>query len=50
MERCDERLRALLTPKEQDVLQAALDKLFDFALGELHGTPGLPLSAVRSVS
>ena len=50
MERCDERLRALLTPKEQDVMQGALDKLFDFALGELYGTPGLPATAMRSVS
>jgi MarR family transcriptional regulator, transcriptional regulator for hemolysin len=38
MERCDERLRALLTTKEQAVLQSALDKVFDFAMGELHGT------------
>jgi DNA-binding MarR family transcriptional regulator len=38
MKRCDERLRSLLTPKEQTVLQTALDKVFDFAMGELHGT------------
>ena len=45
MERCDERLRSLLSPREQDVLQAALDKLFEFALGELHDRPGLPTPA-----
>jgi MarR family transcriptional regulator for hemolysin len=35
MDRCDERLRAVLTTEEQDVLQRALDRIFEFALGEL---------------
>jgi DNA-binding MarR family transcriptional regulator len=39
MARCDLQLRALLTPEEAAVVQGALDKLFDFALGELHGKP-----------
>jgi DNA-binding MarR family transcriptional regulator len=39
MARCDEQLRAVLTPREQTVLQTALDKLFDFARNELTGVP-----------
>lgn len=31
MERCDRTLRAQLTKQEADVMQRALDKLFDFA-------------------
>ena len=38
--RNDERVRALLTAQEAKVLQGALDKIFDFALGELFGGAG----------
>jgi MarR family transcriptional regulator for hemolysin len=44
MARCDRQLRDLLSAREQDVLQTALDKVFDFARRELHGEP-TPLSA-----
>jgi MarR family transcriptional regulator for hemolysin len=39
MARCDEQLRSLLTTGEQEVLQTALDKLFEFTRNELHGIP-----------
>jgi DNA-binding MarR family transcriptional regulator len=39
MARCDDELRALLTEEEAAVMQGALDKLFDFALGQVHGAP-----------
>ena len=47
MSRCDDELRALLTPKEADVLQGALDKIFDFTLGQVHGVPS-PIPPARS--
>jgi MarR family transcriptional regulator for hemolysin len=37
MIRCDATLRAVLTEDEATVMQAALDKLFDFCRGELTG-------------
>jgi MarR family transcriptional regulator for hemolysin len=36
MDRCDRRLRALLTEDEQQTIARALDKVFQFAIGELH--------------
>jgi MarR family transcriptional regulator for hemolysin len=36
MDRCDSALRAHLTDDEADVMQRALDTLFEFTLGELH--------------
>ncbi len=39
MARCDREMRALLTTEEATVMQGALDKLFDFALGQIHGAP-----------
>ncbi|HEV7723310.1 MAG TPA: MarR family winged helix-turn-helix transcriptional regulator [Iamia sp.] len=36
MARCDETMRAVLDDDEADVLQGALDKVFAFALAELH--------------
>lgn len=38
MGRMDQQLRAVITPEEAEVLQRALDKLFEFALGELYGS------------
>jgi MarR family transcriptional regulator for hemolysin len=35
MARCDEQLRTMLTKEEAVVMQQALDKVFDFCLGEL---------------
>jgi MarR family transcriptional regulator for hemolysin len=37
MARCDRKLREVLTAREQDVLQGALDKVFEFVRAELHG-------------
>jgi MarR family transcriptional regulator, transcriptional regulator for hemolysin len=39
MARCDDELRSVLTDDEAAVMQGALDKLFDFALGKVHGAP-----------
>jgi MarR family transcriptional regulator for hemolysin len=36
MARCDQQVRAALTPQEAKVLQIALDKVWEFALGELY--------------
>ena len=36
---------ALLTSDEQDVLQSALDKVFEFTRNELYGTPAPQLDA-----
>jgi DNA-binding MarR family transcriptional regulator len=35
--RMDQQLRSVVTEEEAEVLQRALDKLFEFALGELYG-------------
>jgi DNA-binding MarR family transcriptional regulator len=42
MEQCDKQLRALLTPAEERAIERGLDKLFDFALGELARAPEHP--------
>jgi DNA-binding MarR family transcriptional regulator len=47
--RIDDRVRSVLTAKEADVLQAALDKVFDLALGELYGpSAALPFTPTPS--
>ena len=63
MARCDEELRAVLTEHEAAVMQSALDKLFEFCVGQLatettttrgqtsgphSGRPKLRASATRS--
>jgi DNA-binding MarR family transcriptional regulator len=47
MTRCDRELRALLTDDEARVMQSALDKLFAFALQQVHGAPS-PTPVTRS--
>jgi len=47
MARCDRQLRSLLSEEEAAVMQQALDKLFDFTLGQLHGAP-TPVRSTRS--
>jgi MarR family transcriptional regulator for hemolysin len=42
IEEGDRRMRALLTTEEADTLQAALDKVFAFALAELYGPNPIP--------
>jgi MarR family transcriptional regulator, transcriptional regulator for hemolysin len=37
MARCDAQMRAVLSKEEAAVMQQALDKLFEFCLGEMHG-------------
>jgi len=39
MARCDERIRAVITPEEAVVLEGALQRLFEFAVGELQIEP-----------
>jgi MarR family transcriptional regulator for hemolysin len=39
MARCDRELRAVLTKEEARVMQRALDKVFAFALHQVHGAP-----------
>lgn len=50
MARCDQELRAVLTTEEADVLQVALDKVWEHALGELYAntTTPYPSPATRS--
>jgi len=51
MERCDRELRARLDKREAEIMQRALDTLFDFCLAELNGKeapPTTPTSRVRS--
>jgi hypothetical protein len=37
MGRCDRQLRAQLSEEEARVMQSALDRLFEFAVGEMQG-------------
>lgn len=50
MSRCDRQIRDVLADEEQAALHAALDKVFRFALGELHGPlqPSANRPAIRS--
>ena len=52
MARRDKQLRAVLTGEEAAVMQQALDKIFEFCIGELAATTGPaapnPASATRS--
>jgi DNA-binding MarR family transcriptional regulator len=48
--RCDERVRVVLEPDEQDILQRALDKVFTFAFTELEGTEPNTIASSRSAS